>query len=163
MVWGPGTYGILKSDLSSYYSQFSVPTTASSVSQQGFKGTPGGDNFGEATLDTEVITAMAPGVPTIVYNSNNSQSTEEGLGFGYAFLDFVQNMSSQAQIPWVLSLSLGSLSWDSCNMMCTLVQSEGYTQQQCVDYLNRQRQVRLPTPFSTCLGLFCAHDLICLV
>lgn len=72
MVWGPGTYvsfralfagrrcaltgitrryGYLPSDLSQFYSEFQVNSTVNSVFASGFPGVPGGDNFGEATLD----------------------------------------------------------------------------------------------------------------
>lgn len=116
MVWGPGTYGYLQSDLKAYYSEFKVPAKTSDVSTYGFPGTPGGDNFGEATLDVQVISGIAPGVRTYVANTNTSRSTEEGLGFGYAFLAFAQSIAAQPQIPNVLSLSLGSLSADSCEV-----------------------------------------------
>lgn len=88
-----------------------------------------------------MITGLAPGVRTYVANTNTSQSTEEGLGFGYAFLDFVQTLTSQPQIPNVLSLSLGSLSADSCEILCQNIQKAGYSEQQCVKYMNEQRQV----------------------
>jgi hypothetical protein len=41
--------------------------------------TTGGDNFGEATLDVSYITGIGSGVPTIVSNTNDSFSTEEGM------------------------------------------------------------------------------------
>lgn len=134
-------YGYLESDLKSFFSQFQVPGHLSDVSTYGYSGQPGGDNFGEATLDVQYITALSPGVQTFVANTNTSEETEWGLGFGYAFLDFVQTLSSQPQIPNVLSLSLGSLSAGSCSILCEQVQKSGYSEQQCVKYMNTQRQV----------------------
>lgn len=46
MVWGPGTYGFLDSDLESFYNTFSVNESTSLLHHLGFKGVPGGDNFG---------------------------------------------------------------------------------------------------------------------
>jgi len=158
MVWGPGTYGVSFDDLSQFYSTFNITASTASVSIPMFKGTPGGDNWGEGSLDASYITAFAPGVSTLVVNSNTSMTTEEGLGFGYAFSEFLfylgslsspysplrghQQTGPQFALPHVLSLSLGSLSWDSCNMMCTMLANRTkYTMKQCVDYMQTQRQV----------------------
>jgi len=46
------------------------------------------------------------------------------------------------QLPLVLSLSLGSLSWSSCDMMCNLLARMGqFTYQDCVNYIQTQRQI----------------------
>jgi hypothetical protein len=73
---------------------------------------------------------MGLGIPTIACNTNNSQSTEEGAGFGPALLQFVTSeclpcflfgvdllrdawfcvdlaAAPDAQVPRVLSMSLG--------------------------------------------------------
>eukprot|EP01126_Amoeba_proteus_P007011 TRINITY_DN12484_c0_g1_i5.p1 TRINITY_DN12484_c0_g1~~TRINITY_DN12484_c0_g1_i5.p1 ORF type:complete len:649 (+),score=172.34 TRINITY_DN12484_c0_g1_i5:57-1949(+) len=159
MVWGPGTFGVSLQDLAQFYQSFSIPASTGSVSFPGFLGTPGGDNWGEGTLDATYITSLAPGVATLVVNSNTSSSTEEGSGFGYAFYDELLTLSqlpsfslsrekngkgvASQSLPLVLSLSLGSLSWYSCDLMCTLLVQEGkqWTMQDCQDYMQTQRQV----------------------
>jgi hypothetical protein len=51
-------------------------------------------------------------------------------------------MAQESIPPFVLSLSLGSLSWDSCHILCDKVAQKGvYTRSQCVSYMNSQRQV----------------------
>jgi len=106
-------------DLAQFYKIYNINANISSVKITENTGTVGGDNWGEGTLDAEYITAFAPGVTTLVVNSNTSMSTEEGLGFGYAFLDELLALAQvpNMQLPYVLSLSLGSVSWSSCNMM----------------------------------------------
>jgi len=77
-------------------------------------------------------------------NSNVSMDTEEGLGFGFAFLDELLTLAqfTTEQLPKVLSLSLGSLSWSSCDLLCSTVARENVcTYQECVDYMQTQRQV----------------------
>lgn len=158
MVWGPGTFGVSKKDISKFYQDYSI-TVASpdNVYITQYPGTPGGDNWGEGTLDTTYITSFGGGITTLVVNSNTSESTEEGNGFGYAFLAEIISLNQLSltkstfllseyptipSLPLVLSLSLGSLSWDSCDFMCkTLSQQGTYTYQQCADYLQTQRQV----------------------
>jgi len=143
-VWGPGTFGVLDSDLSSFYSYWNVPASTSQVKVPYYSGQPGGDNFGEGTLDATYITSMAPGVETLVMNTNTSMSTEEGPGFGYALENFVLlNMAQSHDIPLVLSMSLGSLSWDSCHQMCLLGAATGQiTYASCLQYVQyTQRQV----------------------
>lgn len=92
-----------------------------------YPGVEGGDNWGEGTLDISLISSIAPGVLTFVSNTDNSQSAEEGDGFGPAMLSWmtglIQNASTQG-LPNVISLSLGSLSWDSCNLLCEGVAAE---------------------------------------
>eukprot|EP01006_Ploeotia_vitrea_P029310 TRINITY_DN61878_c0_g1_i1.p1 TRINITY_DN61878_c0_g1~~TRINITY_DN61878_c0_g1_i1.p1 ORF type:complete len:593 (-),score=61.12 TRINITY_DN61878_c0_g1_i1:31-1572(-) len=147
MVWGPGTYGVLKTDVEKYIKHFNVKETIAVIHQVGNKGKPGGDNFGEATLDTEVITGIAPGVTTYVANTNKTSPTEEGPGFGWAFMDFLSTITSwdDGERVNVLSISLGSLAYESCHMLCESVvkMSAGkYTYKQCTHYLQyEQRQV----------------------
>lgn len=142
-VWGPGTFGVSTSDLSSFYSYFNVPASTSQVNIPGYAGKPGGDNFGEGTLDATYITSMAPGVKTYIINTNTSESTEEGPGFGYALENFVLlNLAQSKELPFVLSMSLGSLSWDSCNYMCKLAGPLGVSFSDCMQYVQyTQRQV----------------------
>jgi len=122
---------------------FNVTASVSDVRITQFKGTPGGDNWGEGTLDATYITSMAPGVTTWVVNSNTSMSTEEGTGFGWAFYDELMALNQVQLLPvTVLSLSLGSMSWDTCDSLCSMVASQGvYTKQECDDYMQTQRQV----------------------
>ena len=142
-VWGPGTFGVSKNDLSSFYSYFNVPATTNQVDTIGYAGSPGGDNYGEGTLDATWITSMAPGVKTYIINTNTSESTEEGPGFGYALENFMLlNMAQSKEVPFVLSMSLGSLSWDSCDKMCKLAPSLGVSFSDCMQYVQyTQRQV----------------------
>lgn len=144
LVWGPGTYGYLESDLELYYRKFNVSSSTKNVVRNGNVGVPGGDNFGEATLDVQIITGIAPGIKTIVSNTDNSTSAEEGYGFGPAFLHFVIDLNSNPSPPLVISLSLGSLSWDSCNILCksAVSLSQGKTTfAECEEYMQTQRQV----------------------
>ena len=66
-----------------------------------------------------MIASFGLNVSTVVSNTNASMSTEEGDGFGLALLDFLTNLASRPRVPHVLSLSLGSLSAQSCEMLCT--------------------------------------------
>jgi len=84
------------------------------------------------------------GVKTINANTNNSQSTEWSIGFGDALMDFTVLLAGNVTIPKVLSMSLGSLSWDSCNLLCEKVVQETHsniTYKECFDYVDTQRQV----------------------
>ena len=47
LVWGPGTYGYLASDLAEFYSEFNVNANVNDINTTGASGIPGGDNFGE--------------------------------------------------------------------------------------------------------------------
>eukprot|EP01005_Ploeotia_sp_CARIB1_P001698 NODE_60_length_1854_cov_421.672843_g59_i0.p1 GENE.NODE_60_length_1854_cov_421.672843_g59_i0~~NODE_60_length_1854_cov_421.672843_g59_i0.p1 ORF type:complete len:580 (-),score=132.34 NODE_60_length_1854_cov_421.672843_g59_i0:56-1795(-) len=146
MVWGPGTYGVLKSDVEKYINKYKVPETIDVIDQVGYKGVVGGDNFGEAELDTQVITGVAPGVLTYVANTNKTKPTEEGPGFGWAFMDFLNTLTGDAEYKTnVLSISLGSLAYESCSLLCNGVVklSKGkYTYKECMHYVEyEQRQV----------------------
>ena len=68
-------------------------------------GVPGGDNFGEGTLDTHMTAAFGLNATTLVSNTNTSMSTEESDGFGLAMLDFITELAGRPQVPHVLSLS----------------------------------------------------------
>ena len=93
-------------------------------------------------LDIEYIAAMAPGVKTLVANPNTSTATEAGEAFGAALLAWVVELNGRASLPNVISMSLGSLSFGSCDKMCTaLVAQGGYSYSQCWSYLQTQFQV----------------------
>ena len=156
LVWGPGTFGYLPSDLATFYAEWNV-TQASldDVSSYGFPGTPGGDNFYEGTLDVTYISSLGAGATTWVANTNTSESTEETTGFGYALLAFSHALATAGApgagddplpalpaLPRVVSMSLGSLSFDSCELLCSALVAEGsYSAQDCADYMATQRQV----------------------
>eukprot|EP01059_Diplonema_ambulator_P005543 TRINITY_DN1529_c0_g1_i1.p1 TRINITY_DN1529_c0_g1~~TRINITY_DN1529_c0_g1_i1.p1 ORF type:complete len:564 (+),score=183.96 TRINITY_DN1529_c0_g1_i1:53-1693(+) len=144
LVWGPGTYGVLKTDVTKYWSSFNIPNTLSNLNLTGYAGDQnGGDNFGEASLDTDIISGMAFGAMTEVSNTNNSKAPEEGPGFGYAQLAFLNELNGRATVPGVVSLSLGSLTWNSCDILCKGVAAKGqYTYAQCLQEIQyNQRQV----------------------
>lgn len=145
-VWGTGTYGFAESDMKTFYNSVNLPLSELNyLTAVGMAGTYGGDNFGEASLDVQQISSIATNIQTQVINSNNASGTEWDLEFGTAFLQFVSDLStSLTPLPKVLSISLGSLSWDSCNIMCSLMpqySKNQYTQQQCEAYMQTQRQV----------------------
>jgi len=146
MVWGPCTYGFLQTDLAQFYQTFNLnASNVNLVHMEGYRGLAGGDNFFEATLDTQYISGMALGVITVVANTNDSSSTEEGPGFGDAFLWMAQDLAGKNRIPFVMSLSLGSLSWDSIDLMCQLAANSSVPYSQCLDYVQQQRQVAMYT------------------
>jgi hypothetical protein len=89
-----GTYGYASSDLAAYYKMFGVKSSVNNTKTPFHSGVPGGDNFGEGTLDTQLINAIGQRCHTLVANTNTSRSTEESFGFGYAFLDFLTQVSS---------------------------------------------------------------------
>lgn len=148
MVWGPGSYGYSTSDLAQFYEAFHMdPSNVHNVNTTDFKGTPGGDNFGEGSLDVQQISSMALGCKTLVSNTNTSKSTEETYGFGYAFLDFLIEIAGRPSVPGVLSFSLGSLSFKSCDILCsetarrTAGTSTPVSVKHCKAYMETQRQV----------------------
>merc|ERR1719277_2398672 len=104
-------------------------------------GVAGGDNFAEGNLDTKMIASFGLNVETIVSNTNTSASTEEGSGFGQAMLDFVTGLAARARLPHVLSLSLGSLSAASCDLLCEQAVQAGHSRGECEAFLQTQRQV----------------------
>jgi len=102
-------------------------------------------NLQEATLDVSYISGIGQGIKTYVYNSNSSMSTEEGDGFGAAILHFVASLAtaSAPAIPRTLSISLGSLTYRSCQLLCDYVAGagQGVDFDQCWAYMQQQRQV----------------------
>lgn len=151
MVWGPGTFGYTPSDLAQFYDEFSVANAdEATVSGFGNPGEMGGDNWYEGTLDVTYVSSLGAGAETVVANTNSSVSTEETTGFGYALLAFSESLASAGTggegslptLPNVVSMSLGSLSFDSCASLCGGLASAGtYTEQECEDYMATQRQV----------------------
>eukprot|EP00440_Ansanella_granifera_P062114 gb/GFBE01067341.1/.p1 GENE.gb/GFBE01067341.1/~~gb/GFBE01067341.1/.p1 ORF type:complete len:568 (+),score=112.16 gb/GFBE01067341.1/:1-1704(+) len=142
MVWGPGTFGYSRIQLGLFKAsqcplldmgkvQFDTPN----------HGSAGGDNYGEGNLDTQMIASFGLNAETIVSNTNTSASTEEGLGFGQAMLDFLTELSGRPRLPQVLSLSLGSLSAASCDKLCDEAAKQGHSHDDCVSFLQSQRQV----------------------
>eukprot|EP01116_Phalansterium_solitarium_P011273 TRINITY_DN26903_c0_g1_i1.p1 TRINITY_DN26903_c0_g1~~TRINITY_DN26903_c0_g1_i1.p1 ORF type:complete len:574 (-),score=185.27 TRINITY_DN26903_c0_g1_i1:128-1849(-) len=144
MVWGPGTYGFAPSDLQLFYKTYGIDPNNIDMVQfdTANHGTNGGDNFGEGTLDVTWISALAVNVSTLVSNTNTSSATEEGDGFGAALLDFATQLNERPRVPYVLSMSLGSLSAHSCITMCQLVtQDDPKLFSDCWAYTQTQRQV----------------------
>jgi len=143
MVWGPGTFGYSPSELASFAKRECPGMNLDKISFDTLNhGTPGGDNFGEGSLDISMIASFGMNISTLVSNTNTSMSTEEGDGFGLAFLDFLTELASRKTVPHVLSLSLGSLSAYSCELLCTkAVETGEVTLSECQAYLQTQRQV----------------------
>eukprot|EP00929_Paragymnodinium_shiwhaense_P025351 TRINITY_DN15355_c0_g1_i1.p1 TRINITY_DN15355_c0_g1~~TRINITY_DN15355_c0_g1_i1.p1 ORF type:complete len:571 (+),score=111.53 TRINITY_DN15355_c0_g1_i1:319-2031(+) len=142
MVWGPGTFGYSKTKLGIFKA-----TQCPQLNMDKIKfdtpnhGQAGGDNFGEGQLDTQMISSFGLNVETIVSNTNSSASTEEGEGFGQALLDFLTELQSRQVLPQVMSLSLGSLSSKSCEILCEQAAKRGHTEDECESYMQQQRQV----------------------
>jgi len=143
MVWGPGTFGYSPRELEAFREEECPGLNPSKVHfDTSHHGTAGGDNWGEGSLDTHMIASFGMNVSTLVSNTNTSISTEEGEGFGLAFLDFVTELASRPTVPHVLSLSLGSLSAASCDLLCSEAVKMGEVSlDDCKEYLQSQRQV----------------------
>jgi hypothetical protein len=63
-------------------------------------------------------------------------------GFGAALLDFVTSLAARPTLPHVLSMSLGSLSGASCELLCAKAAATGeHTLAECQAYIRTQRQV----------------------
>lgn len=98
---------------------------------------------------------MGAGTETIVANTNQSESTEETVGFGYALEAFSYMLANAGEanrndslpvLPTVVSMSLGSLSYDSCVLLCDELVSQGvYSHDDCDAYMATQRQVNIYT------------------
>jgi len=142
MVWGPGTFGYSKLQLM-LHKRMQCPLL--NMNKVRFDtpnhGRTGGDNFGEGNLDTKMIASFGLNVDTLVSNTNTSASTEEGEGFGQAMLDFVTELAARHSLPHVLSLSLGSLSASSCELLCSEAEKMGHSKTDCEGFLQQQRQV----------------------
>jgi hypothetical protein len=152
MVWGPGTFGANPLELDRFYKAY---CTDCNISQLQFDtehhGTEPGDNFLEGTLDATYITTFGKNVRTLVSNTNTSSSTEEGEGQGEALLLFLNELSTRKKnLPFVLSLSLGSLSSRACGSFCEKLDaigkadpSTGFSYAQCHSFLqaSNERQI----------------------
>lgn len=146
-VWGTGTYGYSVSDLAQFYSQYNVPTSTSYVHSEGYAGVVDGDNFVEGQLDNQYITGLAPQILTTSYNNDNSSSAEASTGFGPAMVSFLEGLAASSTQPDILSISLGSLSYSSCNLLCELY-AENYVPggyDDCTSYTASQFQVCMYT------------------
>ena len=141
MVWGPGTFGFGRGGLEGFRDAHCPLLNVDKVLVDGFHGKAGGDNYGEGNLDTQMIASFGLNVTTLVSNTNTSASTEEGVGFGQAMLDFITSLASRPILPQVLSLSLGSLSPHSCGLLCSEAVKRGQSLAACQAYLQTQRQV----------------------
>mmetsp|Transcript_72460 Transcript_72460/g.155167 ORF Transcript_72460/g.155167 Transcript_72460/m.155167 type:complete len:585 (-) Transcript_72460:64-1818(-) len=142
MVWGPGTFGFSEAQLGLHKARECPKLNMAKVHfDTENHGSPGGDNFGEGNLDTKMIASFGLNVETIVSNTNTSASTEEGNGFGQAMLDFVTELATRPRLPHVLSLSLGSLSAASCDLLCDQAVKAGHSRGECEAFLQQQRQV----------------------
>jgi len=143
MVWGPGTFGYSPAELAEFKDEQCPGLNLEKIAfDTRHHGTPGGDNFGEGSLDIRMIASFGMNASTLVSNTNASLSTEESDGFGLAMLDFVTELASRPTVPHVLSLSLGSLSAFSCQLLCDEAAKTGeVTLAACRQYLEQQRQV----------------------
>ena len=147
MVWGTGTFGYVKEDLDIFFNTYCGEAKCSTKDvmfdeSNVWKGDKG-KNFVEGTLDASYISAMAPGVRTLVANTNISAATEKGEAFGAALLQFLVDLSARedAKLPKVLSMSLGSLAFGSCDKVCKAVEVEGKnTYKECWNFLQTQFQ-----------------------
>ena len=142
MTWGPGTFGYSKAELKRFkLTQAPLINMDKVVFDTENHGESGGDNFGEGQLDVDMLSAFALNATVLVSNTNTSASTEETKGFGAALLDFLTSLAARETVPHVLSMSLGSLSAASCDLLCDAAVDGGYSQQDCENYLVTQRQV----------------------
>eukprot|EP00007_Cunea_sp_BSH-02190019_P007550 CAMPEP_0174234830 /NCGR_PEP_ID=MMETSP0417-20130205/4466_1 /TAXON_ID=242541 /ORGANISM="Mayorella sp, Strain BSH-02190019" /LENGTH=632 /DNA_ID=CAMNT_0015313247 /DNA_START=46 /DNA_END=1944 /DNA_ORIENTATION=+ len=144
MTWGTGTYGFLDSDLTTFFTKYGVDADISQMHHLGFMGQPGGANFGEGAIDIEYLAAIGPGIDVYLWNSDDSPDSESSLGFGFAYLDAMEKLSSapDADLPRVLSISLGSLSFYSCHLLCqTLEQRTHFSYAECVNITSSAFQV----------------------
>uniref|UniRef100_A0A7S4MF68 Peptidase S53 domain-containing protein n=1 Tax=Vannella robusta TaxID=1487602 RepID=A0A7S4MF68_9EUKA len=146
IVWGTGSYGYSSSDLNKFYEMYDIPSDTTYVEAEGEAGNPTGDNYVEATLDIQYLSAMAPQMESACVNTDNSTDAEGGAGFGPAMLQFAMNINAMSNPPNVISLSLGSLSWASCDLMCTQAQALGAgSYSDCLTYVQSQFQVCMYT------------------
>lgn len=143
MVFGTGTFGYREADIDLFFSTYATSSSTKDVSFDTSNKWTGktGKNFVEGELDVSYIAAFAPGVKTLVANPNISAATESGEGFGAALLAFLVELNGRDTVPYVLSMSLGSLSFGSCDKMCTALASKGgHTYKACWSYLQTQFQ-----------------------
>lgn len=142
MVWGPGTFGYSPATLAAFkQSEAPLINLDKVVFDTENHGKNGGDNFGEGQLDVKMSSSFGLNATTLVSNTNTSASTEETTGFGAALLDFLTALPNRDTLPQVLSMSLGSLSSASCELLCTEAATMGHTLKECQAYIAKQRQV----------------------
>lgn len=106
MVFGTGTFGYREDDLELFFNTYSKSSSVKDVSfdkSNVWKGQTG-KNFVEGELDASYIAAMAPGVKTLVANTNTSAATESGEAFGGALLSFLVELNDRQDLPHVLSM-----------------------------------------------------------
>lgn len=143
MVYGAGTFGYREDDLSLFYQNYASMCSTADVSldeANKWKGETG-KNFVEGEVDTQYISAFAPGVKTLVVNSDISAATESGEAYGPALLAFLTSLNARASVPYVFSMSLGSLSFGACDKVCNaLVAKGGHTYKDCWKYLQSEFQ-----------------------
>jgi len=143
MVFGTGTFGYRESDISMFFDQYAQGSSTKDISfdkDNKWKDKTG-KNFVEGELDVSYIAGMAPGVKTLVANTNTSASTESGEGFGAALLTFLVDLNARDEVPMVLSMSLGSLSFGACDKVCHALSKKGHTYDACWKYMQTQFQV----------------------
>jgi tripeptidyl-peptidase-1 len=143
MVWGPGTFGYSPAQLRLHRAKEAPLINMDKITfDTDNHGEAGGDNFGEGQLDVTMLSSFGLNVNLIVSNTNTSSSTEETTGFGAALLSFITELSARETVPHILSMSLGSLSAASCDLLCTEAVAEfGHTLEECQAYIATQRQV----------------------
>lgn len=141
MVWGPGSFGYSKVALGAFKLSQCPLLNMGKVQFDTENHGHVGDNYMEGNLDVSMIASFGLNVTTLVSNTNASASTEEGQGFGQALLDFITELAARKTVPHVLSISLGSLSAYSCDLLCTEAEKRGHTLEECNDFLQNQRQV----------------------
>ena len=62
-----------------------------------------------------------------------------------ALLAFLIDLNGRDDVPYVLSMSLGSMSFGSCDKACTALAAKGgHTYEACWEYLQEQRQAHQP-------------------
>jgi hypothetical protein len=146
MVWGTGSFGFGKEDLEMFYSTYAHGANIEKVVNDGANKWDGhdGKNYVEGMLDTSYISGMTGNITTLVSNSNVSAKTESGEAFGAALLAFLVQLNARQteHMPLVLSMSLGSLSFHSCDTICTdLSKAKVHTYDQCWSFMQKQFQV----------------------
>jgi len=122
MVWGTGTYGYRESDLELFYNTYGVNNDVKYIKTYG-NIKDSGANFVEGSLDVQMISGIATKIITYVANTDNSADTESSDGFGDALLQFLISFRNKYEndyvnMPKVISISLGSLSFSSCDLLC---------------------------------------------
>jgi len=138
MVFGTGTFGFRSDDLQLFYDTYAHECKVKDVTldtDNKWKGKTG-KNYVEGMLDASYITAFAPGVKTIVANPDISAATEGGEAYGAALLAFLVDLNARDTVPYVLSMSLGSLSFGACDKLC----KKASNYKSCEAYLQTQFQ-----------------------